>query len=77
MKKIILSLMLLTACVSTEIKEIDGCQYIETTSYSDGSPVVSLTHKGDCDNPIHKDNGYLIYKHLIDSIRTVSDTTKK
>lgn len=37
------------------ILEIDGCQYIEV-SFGTGSNVgyYSLTHKGNCNNPIHK-----------------------
>ncbi len=32
----------------------DGCEYIETTSFTGQGAVVSLAHKGNCKNPIHK-----------------------
>ena len=35
------------------IKEIDGCQYIMTTAYSDGSGHRAIVHKGNCKNPMH------------------------
>lgn len=36
------------------IKVIDGCQYIEYDYGILDQRVYSLTHKGDCNNPIHK-----------------------
>jgi hypothetical protein len=39
--------------VAYDVVRIDSCQYI--IAYGDGSAVsASITHKGDCDNPIHK-----------------------
>ena len=39
-----------TARTSNENQNIEGCQYIVTkNSYGNG-----LTHKGNCNNPIHK-----------------------
>lgn len=37
-----------------KIKTIDGCQYIEVDAGFGHSRVYSLTHKGNCTNPIHK-----------------------
>lgn len=53
MKKLTLILLigLLSACTSRSIEIIDGCEYIQTIN-PDAS--VSLTHKGNCKNPIHK-----------------------
>jgi hypothetical protein len=42
------------SCTSSNDKVIDGCQYIETVSYTGNGPVTSLTHKGNCNNPIHR-----------------------
>jgi hypothetical protein len=52
MRKLIF-ILLLTSCVDRSIKTIDGCDYIETVSYTGEGPVSSLTHKGNCRNPIH------------------------
>jgi hypothetical protein len=43
----------LGSCVNREIVEIDGCEYIETGSFARGGYVSNLTHKGNCNNPIH------------------------
>lgn len=56
MKKIILILALtftLFSCTDRQEVVIDGCQYIETTSFNGDGGVTSLTHKGNCNNPIH------------------------
>ena len=55
-KLYLLLVIILFGCTLTEVKVIDGCQYIKTTSQTGNGPVVSLTHKGDCNNPIHKEN---------------------
>lgn len=36
------------------IKTIDGCEYIEVDMGVLDGRVYSLTHKGDCKNPIHQ-----------------------
>ena len=41
------------SCTFTAIKVIDGCEYIETTTATGNGPIVTLTHKGNCNNPIH------------------------
>lgn len=54
MKKVVIILaVFLTACTTQEIVTIDGCQYIQTDSYVKGYTVENLTHKGNCNNPIH------------------------
>jgi hypothetical protein len=53
MKRILIALFLI-GCTSTKTKTIDGCEYIETTSNTGNGLVKSLTHKGNCQNPIHK-----------------------
>ena len=55
MKKIILIIFTLSivSCVDNKIVVKDNCQYIETTSYTGQGPIVSLTHSGSCNNPIH------------------------
>lgn len=37
-----------------QVKIIDGCSYIEVYSGSGSGTVYSLTHKGDCHNPVHR-----------------------
>lgn len=56
MKKLIaiLAIVALCSCVEHKIKVIDGCQYIETTTYDGNSIRSYLIHKEDCNNPIHK-----------------------
>jgi len=59
MKRIILILSIfLYACTQQEVVVIDGCQYIKTTTFDGQSfaPHESLTHKGNCFNPIHSYN---------------------
>ena len=56
-----LALIILTGCVehkyraedgtAYDIVIIDGCQYLKFYSYGGHDAV---THKGDCNNPIHK-----------------------
>lgn len=41
------------SCTFTNIKVIDGCEYIETTTATGNGPIITLTHKGNCKNPIH------------------------
>lgn len=36
------------------ILEIEGCEYIQYDASSGQARVYSLTHKGNCKNPIHK-----------------------
>lgn len=43
----------LGSCTHRDVIEIDGCEYIETTSFMGDAQVSSLTHKGNCNNPIH------------------------
>lgn len=38
---------------ATKILEIEGCEYIEYDSGIADQRVYSLTHKGNCKNPIH------------------------
>jgi hypothetical protein len=45
-------ILFISSCSMNSIKTIDGCQYIET--YSINTQTVTLTHKGNCNNPIHK-----------------------
>jgi fluoride ion exporter CrcB/FEX len=55
MKKLLLATLLIGmmgGSTTYSTKEIDGCEYIET--YSHGSHTSTLTHKGNCSNPIHK-----------------------
>jgi len=33
---------------------IDGCEYITATRYSSGGQAITMVHKGNCSNPIHK-----------------------
>lgn len=62
MKKFYLLLMLFIAsCVTQDEDTIDGCEYIKTTSNTGKGPVVSLTHKGNCSNPIHQPKRDTIY----------------
>jgi len=42
------------SCSDERIVTIDGCEYIQTTSYTGQGPVTSNTHKGNCKNLIHK-----------------------
>lgn len=35
------------------VVSIEGCQYIEVNAGIGDNQVYSLTHKGDCTNPIH------------------------
>ncbi|GAB3975525.1 hypothetical protein GCM10028806_33280 [Spirosoma terrae] len=37
-----------------KVKEIDRCEYIEVQFGSFEDRVYSLTHKGNCKNPIHR-----------------------
>lgn len=53
MKKIILILLLASCSQKSEIKEIDGCEYIIV---KDEFGVKAITHKGNCTNPIHEYN---------------------
>ena len=46
----------LTGCVTQDTVVIDGCEYISTTSNTGNGLVESLTHKGNCNNPIHEHN---------------------
>lgn len=39
---------------SYNVIEIDGCEYIEVDSGILDNRIYSLTHKGNCKNPIHK-----------------------
>lgn len=39
--------------VPYNIRYIEGCQYIEVDSGFGHSRVYSLTHKGNCNNPLH------------------------
>jgi hypothetical protein len=43
-------------CTDEKIRQIEGCSYIETTSFTGEGPVVSKTHMGNCPNPIHGQN---------------------
>lgn len=67
MKAVVILLVILLACVWVvwasnpnhperlglrHVVRIDGCQYIEQGW--PGTRGYILTHKGDCDNPIHK-----------------------
>ena len=60
MKKIYFILFLLAACTDQNMITVDGCDYIETVSYTGQGPVKSLTHKGNCKNPIHYQKDTLI-----------------
>lgn len=51
---IILFSLLLLGCEDRREIVIEGCQYIESTTYTGQSYNKSLTHKGNCNNPIHK-----------------------
>lgn len=57
MKQLILTIItalgLLTSCEEQTKVIIEGCQYIKTISYTGHSYNVNLTHKGNCNNPIH------------------------
>jgi len=48
------------------IRTIDGCEYIEVERGVGDTRTYSLTHKGNCRNPIHyfKDNNQ--YKYVLD-----------
>lgn len=61
------------SCTSTNDKVIDGCQYIETVSYTGNGPVTSLTHKGNCNNPIHHKLDTIQYKTEIQMMDTVEE----
>ena len=55
MKKILLATLLIGmmgSCSWTSTKTIEECEYIKT--YSFFSNTTTLTHKGNCSNPIHK-----------------------
>ena len=52
---LLIASMFIIGCQNQEEKVIDGCQYIELSSYNgNGGWIKSLTHKGNCNNPIHK-----------------------
>lgn len=53
LKIVLVIAVIMCSCTFTEIKVIDGCEYIETTTATSNGPIVSLTHKGNCKNPIH------------------------
>jgi len=54
MKKIILIFAILIAsCKERATVVIDGCEYIETENFNGEGVNTSLTHKGNCKNPIH------------------------
>lgn len=56
---------------------IDGCQYIETTSYTSHGPVESLTHKGNCTNSIHlKMDPEQVTKPVVDSLPNMDEIRK-
>ena len=38
-------------CKNCQTQRHEGCEYV---TYSRGADGVSITHKGNCDNPIHK-----------------------
>lgn len=39
----------------TRVTRIDGCEYLESGHYNN----FTRTHKGNCDNPIHRSNSNL------------------
>ena len=39
---------------SVGFRNEDGCEYIKTTSIGSNNYSVTLTHKGNCKNPIHQ-----------------------
>ena len=53
---LLISVIFFSSCSQNSIKTIDGCQYIETTSFTGEGPVSSLTHSGTCNNKIHYRN---------------------
>jgi hypothetical protein len=54
MKKTIFILtVLMFSCTQQKTVTIDGCEYIETTSFGGESFSTSLAHKGNCKNQIH------------------------
>jgi hypothetical protein len=57
MKYLILIIsFLIVSCSQQDVVTIDGCQYIKTTSFNGNGATESLTHKGNCTNPIHNAN---------------------
>ena len=61
-----LFILILSSCSTRHIEIIDGCEYIVTTASTGNGISESLTHKGNCRNPIHQ------IKNIIksDSIKT-------
>ena len=53
---VLIFIIFFSSCSQNSIKTIDGCQYIETTSFTGEGPVSSLTHSGTCNNKIHYRN---------------------
>ena len=53
---VLIFIIFLSSCSQNRIETIDGCQYIETTSFTGEGPVSSLTHSGTCNNKIHYRN---------------------
>lgn len=70
---ILLTFMISISCSTRHIEIIDGCEYIVTINNTGNGISQSLTHKGNCKNPMH------IIKNEIksDSIKTyiVLDST--
>lgn len=54
MKRIAVAMLLMTSCNPERRSEtIDGCEYINSQSWNGHGYTESLTHKGNCKNPIH------------------------
>ena len=49
----VLLFTLTVSCTERRDTDIEGCQYIESTSFTGNGPVETLVHKGNCTNPIH------------------------
>lgn len=48
-----------------EVIDIDGCEYI---MYSSSYGYLQVTHKGDCSNPIHCQNGGNVVLHTTNRV---------
>ena len=41
-------------CSGCQTQRHEGCEYVIFGGYANAHSGVSITHKGNCDNPIHK-----------------------
>lgn len=72
---IFISALFLISCVDRSIEIIDGCEYIKTTTYGDGTSQ-SLAHKGNCRNPIHNNKIIVDTNKAAHNNNAIVDTTK-